>query len=311
MLVKHATRPKPRRPMMAAVPPSKLWSVALVLLSSCGGAEPTPAAERARTIALDEISLSPCPERDPGATPIEVAAIADPARPEAVGVWSRACDPNRPGPHTPRGYDELIYDGAFVTLASNIEPIADPAPPLSMYVTQGVFRLESRWNGDLLEVRFPPWLVRDADQEEWLGLARLSGDHLVWPDSGELAYERAQPRRNSPALAQRREPFDYDRVSGERARLTLIFDSVETRLRQCANRVAERLSSPYDTVRVDISVRLEQSGAIVGAPTVESDSAELAACVAASLVGLRVSDLEASEEASYSLTLLAGNQEEP
>jgi len=288
--------------------PPRFSSLALIMLTNCGGAEPTPAPERPRTIALDEISLSPCPEREPGATPIEVTPVANAARPEAVGVWSRSCDPESPGPHTPRGHDELIYDGAFVTLASNIEPIAEPEPPLSMYVTHGVFRLESRWNGDLLEVRFPRWLLRDAPEDEWLGLARLSGDHFVWPENGERAYERAQPRRNSPALAEPREPLDYERVAAERARLALIFRRVETQVHRCAEASLERLARPYDTERIHFSLRLDQAGAIVGAPTVESEDAELVACVTGSLVGLRVSGFAAPEEASYSLTFVVAAQ---
>jgi hypothetical protein len=204
----------------------------------------------------------------------------------------------------PRGHDELIYDGGYVTLVSNVEPIARPAPPLSMYVTQGVFRLESRWDGDVLEVRFPPWLLRDAEQDEWLGLARLSGDHFVWPDDGEVAYERAQPRRDSPALAEPREPLDYERVAGERARGALIFQSVEAELHRCAEASAERLAHPYDTARVSFSVRLGETGAIVGAPTVESEDTALAACVAQVLVALRVTGFEAPDDARYSLTFV-------
>lgn len=282
---------------------SRYWSLTFIVLTGCGGGAPRPSAESPRTIVLDEISLSPCPERESGATPIEVVPVAEPARPEAVGVWSRSCDPENPGPHVPRGHDVLIYDGAFITLASNVEPIARPEPPISMFVTHGVFRLESRWDGDLLEVRFPPWLLRDALEDEWLPIARLRGDHFVWPENGEVAYERAQPRRNSPALAEPREPLDYERVTADRARGALIFHSVEAELHRCAEAGVERLARPYDTVRIGFSVRLDETGAIIGAPTVESEDAELVACVTASLVGLRVAGFEAPQEAGYSLTL--------
>lgn len=281
-------------------------AILLVLLFGCGG-EAGPPARTPRTLALDEISLSSCPDRDPGVSLVEAHPVAEPVRPAAVGVWSRWCDPTSPGPHVPRGPDELIYDGEFVTLVSNVQPIVRPDPPLRAYVYQDVYRLESRWAGDLLQVRFPPWLLHDAGEERWVEIARFSDDRFLWPDTNELAYERGQPRRDSRAsraLAEPREPLDYERVATDRARSALVYRSIDVALHHCAVISIEGLRRPSDRLHIDLSVRLDPTGRIVDEPTVETEDEDLTTCIAEALVDLRAEGYQFPENATYELGFL-------
>jgi hypothetical protein len=111
----------------------------LAPFAACGG--PTVHAsendgagsvELPREIVLDEIPLEGCPSLDASRS-ADIEAVEDAERPEAVGLWVRACDPEAPGPHQPRAFDGMAYNGAYVTVVALDPTTYAPAPPLRFH----------------------------------------------------------------------------------------------------------------------------------------------------------------------------------
>jgi len=277
-----------------------LFCLTLSTLAACGG-EPARSSQAPRVIALDEISLSSCPDRHADIT-LEASPVEDPVRSEAIGVWERWCDPANPGPHVPRGYTVFIYDGRYVSLVTNVEPLLEATPPIRMYTESAPFRLESRWQGDVLQARFPPWLLNEATEDEWLELARFEGERFVWPDNGELAYERGQPRfdtRALRALGEPREPLDYEGVATGRARGALLFRAIDAALHECVVASLARSERPTEGAPARLTVRVGADGGVVGAPSFESEDEALVVCATDALASLQVQGWTAPEEAGY------------
>jgi hypothetical protein len=231
--------------------------------------------------------------------------VPEPAHPEAIGLWKRWCDPEAPGPHVPRAHDAFVYDGAYVTLVG--APFEEQLlPDLMTWDPQRPFRLESRWTGDVLEMRIPAWLrYEDSDgarRSAFVEVGRLAGDRFVWSDSGEPAYERAsRPLDAGPwrHLTEPRAPItDYD---GEGDSLTLsVFRQVAETIRSCLLRAREHLLPDEPGPPGAVLVDLDPDGTVLEAHLGSRDR-RLSDCGAAALRELSIEGYAAPERARYRL----------
>ena len=133
-----------------------------------------------------------------------IPVATDPVRPEAVGLWRvRVAERDRVVSPTVRavpGTVRFLYDGRNVTLALMSEKEWMYRSPDDHY------RLDSRWQGDLLQYRppFGTWtdLARFVD-----GRFETAGDQRPW--SFESVPSRAACDPDDLPLLADRAPHDY------------------------------------------------------------------------------------------------------
>lgn len=216
--------------------------------------------------------------------------------PDAVGVWAARCEDRR---LTPEIWSAFIYDGQHVTVRYEPGGWSGEYPPRYLRVEDATFRLESRWDSNVLWARLPGG--------GWVEVARFVDGRFV-RDERELVFEYGHQGWVPDSLFAERVPLDYE-TEAHALRS-------EERWRGVMPAVTEQCSSRAEVVPEgeqhvgSVEFTIGRDGCVALAEVTHSHS-ELAACILEALQSTCLADYAYPSSTSYRYPLVVSPRFSP